>query len=524
MNSPRQLRGAMLILVLISLIIRAFLAAFLEFGNDEVYYWTYALYPDLSHFDHPPMVGFLMQLTSLNLLLDSEFFIRLSSVILGTFNIWLVYLIGKQIRDELTGFYAALLYTASVYAFIIAGVFILPDTPQLTFWLLGVYFLFGSIAGDVGRKTKNMLLFAGFWVGLAMLSKYTSVFLMSGAFLFVLFHNRQWLKVKELYLAALTALIFFVPVFLWNYNNDFISFTFQSDRVGIFDAGLRGDFFFTELGGMMLYNNPINFVIGIIAVIAFFRNKISIKPKHGKLILWCSLPLIGLFLFFSLFRHTLPHWTGPAWTTIIFLSAAYLREIGLRKGSERLLPPVLISSLSLLLIVLILGVMQIKGGLLYAYEGENEQDLGQQDVSLDMYGWKQLSVEFEAIVEKEKDLQNIEPGSPVISHRWFPAANIDYYLASPLGIDVLGLGTLDGLHKYAWITEVKGGFYPGMNAWYVTLSRDFRDPVSMYGPFFEEIELAYTIPITRNGKHVMNAFIYYMKNMNRVPQRLLSLK
>ena len=27
-----------------------------ELGNDEVYYYTYALQPDWNHFDHPPMV------------------------------------------------------------------------------------------------------------------------------------------------------------------------------------------------------------------------------------------------------------------------------------------------------------------------------------------------------------------------------------------------------------------------------------------------------------------------------------
>ena len=41
-------------LLAVSAIVRGILAAWLEFGNDEVYYWTYALYPDWSHFDHPP--------------------------------------------------------------------------------------------------------------------------------------------------------------------------------------------------------------------------------------------------------------------------------------------------------------------------------------------------------------------------------------------------------------------------------------------------------------------------------------
>lgn len=521
MNNSRKLRTALLILALVSLIIRAFLAAFLEFGNDEVYYWTYALYPDLSHFDHPPMVGFLIQLTTLNLLFDAEFFIRLGSILLGTFNIWLVFLIGKQMRDEITGFYAALLYTASLYAFIIAGVFILPDTPQLTFWLLGVYSLLRSVVQPVNRKTKNMLLLSGLWLGLALLSKYTSVFLLVGAFLFVLLYNRQWLSEKELYFSAMIAFILFSPVVLWNVDNDFISFTFQSDRVGIFDAGFRGDFFLTELGGQMLYNNPVNYLLGIVAVIAFLRRKITINPHHGNMILFLSLPLILVFLFFSLFRHTLPHWTGPAWTTIIFLSAAFIREIRVRKGRNGLFPPVIVSSLALMLIVVTLGVMQVRGGILFSDTSEGEEDFGRKDVSLDMYGWRQLSGEFDHILDKEKELHNIDPGSPVISHRWFPAANIDYYLASPNGLNVLGLGSLDGLHKYAWITLDRGGFQIGMDAWYITVSRDFRDPVTMYGPYFSEIELAYTIPISRNRKHVMNAFIYYLKDMKRIPDDIL---
>ncbi|MCK4568679.1 MAG: glycosyltransferase family 39 protein [Bacteroidales bacterium] len=524
MNSSRKIRRAMLILVLLSLVVRGFFAAFLEFGNDEVYYWTYALYPDLSHFDHPPMVGFLIQFTSLNLVFDSEFFIRLGAVLLGTFNIWLVFLIGRNIRDELTGFYAALLYTASIYAFIIAGTFILPDTPQLTFWLITVYFLIRSIAGPVNRIAKGYLLIAGLAAGFALLSKYTSVFLLAGAFLYVLIYNRKWFKTKELYLSAVMALIFFLPVFMWNYNNDFISFTFQTDRVGIFDAGFRGDFFFTELGGQMLYNNPVNFILGIFALVAFFRGKISMDAQKGKLMILIALPLIFLFLFFSLFRHTLPHWTGPAWTTIIFFSAVYLREAGIKRSGKKLLPSFVVTSLAVLMLVLILGVMQIRGGMLYTDPGNRPENIGERDISLDMYGWRQLSGEFEQIVEKEKELANIDPMSPVISHRWFPAANIDYYLARPLGIDVLGLGGLDGLHKYAWITQYREGFIPGMDAWYVTVSRDFKDPVPMYGPFFENVELAYTIPIYRNGKHVMNAFIYYLKDMKKMPLSILANK
>lgn len=522
MNSSSKINRGMIILLLLSLAIRAFLAAFLEFGNDEVYYRTYALYPALSHFDHPPMVGFLIQLTSLNLLLDSEFFIRLGSVLLGTLNTWLIFLIARELRDAIAGFFAALLYTASLYAFVIAGIFILPDTPQLSFWLITLWLMLKALPGPIDKKARRYLLLAGFTAGLAFLSKYTSVFLWSGAILFILFYKRKWLATTELYFSVLISLICFLPVIWWNYSNDFISFTFQSDRIGIFEAGLRGDFFFTELGGQMLYNNPVNFVLGVIAIIAFFRGrKLFTEPKAGHLLLWIALPLIALFLFFSLFRHTLPHWTGPAWTSIILLSAAYLSELRSRKGKTNIFPPVITASLSVLILVLVLGVMQIRGGLLYNDSNEVPEKLGEKDVSLDMYGWRQLGMEFESIVEKEKELGNIDPKSPVISHRWFPAANIDHYLASPLDIEVLGIGSLDALHKYAWITNERGGFREGMDAWYITVSRDYRDPVPMYGPYFESIERAYTLPITRNGKHVMNAFVYYLKDMKKLPGDLL---
>ena len=101
-------------LIGISTLLRIVLAQSLEFGNDEVYYWTYALFPDWSHFDHPPMLGFFIQLFSLNLLFDSEMFIRLSSIFFAALNTLLFFQIGKEIKNEMAGWYAALLYNASI--------------------------------------------------------------------------------------------------------------------------------------------------------------------------------------------------------------------------------------------------------------------------------------------------------------------------------------------------------------------------------------------------------------------------
>ena len=188
MVSERQIPRTLWVLILLSLALRAFVAGVIEFGNDEVYYWTYAKFPDWSHFDHPPMVGWVIQLFTLNLHLESEFFIRLGSVVFGTISTWMMFLIGKKIKDSLTGLYAAFLYTSSLYCTIITGIFIMPDTPQVLFWLLSIYLLLTALPDkNLTKSSRKIILAAGFTIGLALLSKYHSVFLIFGAFLYILF-------------------------------------------------------------------------------------------------------------------------------------------------------------------------------------------------------------------------------------------------------------------------------------------------------------------------------------------------
>src|SRR5882724_6789339 len=105
-----QYKRTVLILISVTTLVRLFLASQLELGNDEVYYWTYALYPDWSHFDHPPMVGIMSQVFSLNLLLKDDFFLRFGPIVLSAVSTWIIFLIGTKIKDSKTGLYAAFLF------------------------------------------------------------------------------------------------------------------------------------------------------------------------------------------------------------------------------------------------------------------------------------------------------------------------------------------------------------------------------------------------------------------------------
>ena len=518
-------------LLVISALVRAVLAAWLEFGNDEVYYWAYALYPDWSHFDHPPMVGWVIQLFSLNLLLDSEFFIRLASIVFMTANTYIIYRIGKDLKDAQTGLYAALLYTASIYAFVITGIFIMPDTPLMLFWLLAVWMAFRVIARRNDEaiqektafrpfdrlKAQGPLILFGLFAGLAMLSKYSGVFLWVGMALYILIFNRKQLKNPYLYLALLISVLCCIPILYWNIDNNFISFRFHGERVG--GGTLNLSTFGTELAGEFFYNNPVNFVLAIIAVIAAFKRRLNLEKSAQRFILCIALPLILVFLFFSLTRPTLPHWNAPAYVLLILLSATYLRD----KHAERL-PKSIIAALSVLVITLVVGVAEIKTGFIPLDKHTEPEMLGRDDFTLDMYGWRQLGEKFADFREQKIAVGVMKEEDGIVANQWFPLANLDYYVARPLELRVMGLGWPEFLHKYLWINNERGGFHLGENYWFLSDSRYMKDPKETYQWYFKEIELVGTIPIERNGKTVKNFFVYTCKDLIDLPPTLQDFK
>jgi len=482
---------------------RSFIAGSVELGNDEVYYWTYAKFPDLSHFDHPPMVGWVIQLFTLNLLFDKEIFIRLAAIVLGTLSTYVMFLIGKQIKNAITGLYSALLYTTSFYGFILCGTFILPDSPQVLFWLLTLYFLLCSLPDvELSKKSRNMLFFAGVTAGLALLSKYHSVFLMFGALMYMLFYNRKWFRIKETYGSFIVFILMFFPVIFWNASNDFITLKFHGSRVGFTESGIQPVYFLTEVIGQLFYNNPVNVLIILFAFIAVARRREILDKPFQRIILWVSLPMVIIFLGFSLFRSTLPHWTGPAYLGFIIIAAANLSGVKERDKRRFLFPWPIAISLFFMVTVVGVAVSQVKLGWIPLKRWNVD------DVSTDLYGWRQLGVKFEPLATWDESHFLVKKGSPILTFRWFPAANFDYYVARPMNKKVYCFGELERIHKYFWIDKERGNLQKGSDAWYIALSDDYEDPVALYGKDYDFIMPADTIAIIRGKDTIRKAYIY----------------
>ena len=297
----------------------------------------------------------------------------------------------------------------------------------------------------------------------------------------------------------------FLPVVFWNIDNDFISFTFHGGRT-ITETGpwLHPEFLIVEIFGEIFYNNPVNFVVIIIALVAMSKGQQFIKKEYRNLILWITLPLIGTFLIFSLFARTLPHWTGPAYFGLILIAASWLSERSKKRYRWKLFPRPIRISTYLLLLLIVLAVGQIRYGWMPLAKWMG------RDFTHDMYGWNQLGEKFAPIADFDRQHFLIDTEAPIFTFRWFPAANYDYYISRKTGNRVYALGTLDRIHKYHWINKERGNLPIGQDVYYITLSDDYADPVELYGDLFTIIQPSDTIEITRGDELVRRAFIYRM--------------
>ncbi len=502
-----------LLLIGIATLVRCIIACSIELGNDEVYYRMYAQDLQWNYFDHPPIVGWLIRLSTVNLLLDNEFFIRLGAIVSAAITTWMFFLSGKKIGNEQTGFLAAIIYTATLYGSIIAGTFILPDSPQMVCWTVGLYLLI-DISANTGSNKKNnitVLLF-GLVAGVGMLCKIHTSFLWLGFLLYLVFYNRERLKQPALYLSGIITLLLFYPVVRWNIDNHFATYMFHSKRINVASGGFNISSFLTFAGGQVFYCNAVIFPFILLATIAAFKNKLPVLPAHKRILLFCSLPLIGVATAISFFKDVLPHWTGPAYSGLILLTACYFAE---HKSTailkEKILQKPLLMATVLLAIIIATGVSVI-----HFFPGTlGKKDvviLGDGDFTLDMYGWKNVKTAFEKITQKEEQSGIMKKGAVIISNKWFPAAHIDFYVAMPLKKDLVAIGDTFNIHQYAWLNNKRKKLQPGDDAWCIVPSENYFDVKKMYAPLFKTVLGPGIVQQKRNGKICRVLYIYELKN------------
>lgn len=465
-----------------------------ELTPDEAYYWGWSRHLQGGYLDHPPMVAFLIALTT-RIGGNNEIMIRLAAVLplLGLFII--AYALGRDIfQSEKSGFYSVV-WLNVILLFSLGSVVITPDSPLVFFCALTLYFLYHAIFGD-----KPVFWYcAGSSLGCALLSKYVGILLVPCTWLFLLFsHNhRHYLKHKEPYLALAVALAVFSPVIFWNLENDWISFQFQLQH-GFNGKPVNPLLSSLEyLGTQILVVNP--FVFAAIAVAMVYCYKFWVMEKNDRLLflLASSVPVFLFFLLVSYKSKVEGNWPAIAYfPATLAMTGLYFTRGGFEKTSA-------VKSLNLVK----RGAVFAGGALVILLHLQFAYDFMPRAIKTDRFsrvarGWELLGQHVAHFVHDPAMNPN---GVFVFAERHALVSEIAFYLpGQPQTYRI------EGMKRYSWLGDLSGLI--GRDGIYVLDATQDDEDISRLEPYFDSVEELQPLPIELRGRIFRTFHMFRCKN------------
>jgi len=307
----------------LSTLARLLFAGACDLKVEEAYYWNYAQHPDLSYFDHPPLTALLIGIATA-VGGAHPFWVRVPAVLLFAASSWLLYDTVRRLSGPRPALLSALLL-AVLPTFSVHSLFILPDSPLLFCWCLGMWAGWRLVeSGD-----NRWWWLVGLATGLGMDAKYPAVLIPLALFLYL--GRRAWCL--PMLGAATLAIALFSPVIAWNALHGWASIRFQGAE------RMHEAVSWTERAGSWLFQlgmlSPVGFIAIIWALVAAFRR----RDAGSRYLLAWSLPFLLLMVVVSMRRLVQINWPMPGYVGATALLAIALVEAW--SAGRRLVPLVL---------------------------------------------------------------------------------------------------------------------------------------------------------------------------------------
>lgn len=480
-----------------SLGLRLLIAATLGAGFDEAYYYSYSLRPALSYFDHPPMVSFLILSCTYITGIATPFTIRLGAVFLFTASGLLLYVLSRRMLDKEEALLAYGVFNITPLFAFCSGIAILPDTALVFFWIACLCVLQRLISGDHSATTWVL---AGVLTGCAMLSKYHGALLGCSLLVYLIIYDRRVFLTIGPYLYAVSTAIVFLPVIVWNWQHDFVSFLFQGSRA--FGTSISFQSLLMAIGGQMLYLTPLIFMLFVYVLWqTITRGLIAGEKEQRFFFFFGTLPIL-VFNIISVFKPILPHWALVGYIVLTLPFARLLEKY--RKG-RRFGKSIVGASALALLLVYLLGVLHARDGIFHlerlVHKGWITEEEFRADSTLDLIGWDEVDLYL------SKNGISTE-NTFLFSHKWFLSGEIE--LATKGSYPVLCFNRSDprgfGIWDAKWDLRGKNGIF-------ICTDRYSTNPEKEFASYFESFSNPETVSIERGGVASKTFYFYRCNNL-----------
>ena len=313
-GADRRLRTCVFAILGFAFLLRVLYAAQVELLPEETYYWNYSRHLDIGYLDHPPMVAWLIRLGTA-MLGNTEFGVRFGALCCGAATGFFIYRLTRNLFGETSALLAVAMAQVLPF-FFLSGLLMTPDAPLTAAWAASLFFLERAYIAGSARAWLG----AGLAMGLGLISKYTIGLLGVACLAFMLVDppSRRWFRRWEPYAAVLIAAAAFAPVLIWNAENHWASFAFQTSR----RLAEAPRFSLHKLvGGALVLLTPVGLVAAGTAMCGIIR-----AERSRRFLQVAVLIPMSVFALFSLRHEVKLDWTGAPWAAALPLMACGLAE------------------------------------------------------------------------------------------------------------------------------------------------------------------------------------------------------
>ena len=469
---------------------RLIVASSFELSLDEGYYWLWSKNLDLSYYDHPPMVAYVLALATY--FSDAEIYIRLAPILASVVTSLLLFEMANDLyNDESAGFSTVLIANVTLI-FSVGALIATPDTPLVPFYTAAMMLTFKAVRSEPGSwDGQTLWTAAGAAIGGAMLSKYTAFFFFPCALLYLLLsrRGRMWLRRVEPYIAAAVSFIVFMPVIVWNSRHEWVSLAFQAKH-GLSDIDGNAFSLFTEFAGLqiILYSVGIFFFLLAAGAAVSISSYMEVHPRARETALFLfsfSIPVIGFFLLNSFRARVEGNWPILGFIPL-FLQAG--RMAGGWYSSSRF-KTVFRASLGIALLMWIVLHVQLTDPVIPHPK--------RFEISRRVFGWRLLGAKIDE-AKKSGDV------SFIISNRHQITTLMTYYTKPHMRAYLIGANN----DRFTFLPPPDS--MKGKNAIYLTEMG--RDVIEIIKPLFDKVETLETVDIVRKGELIRSFKLYLCYN------------
>lgn len=214
----------MLFAVLVILFIRFIFIGIMGLMPQDAYYDFYGEHLALSYYDHPPAIAYILRFFT-SIFGKKVYVLKLADTLFTFLSILSFYKLAQLFLSRHRVQKAFILFLSTLMVTLLSLIST-PDVPLILFWSLSLITLYHAVF----LEKKIYWIWSGILMGLSFDSKYTGLFLPLGITLFLLLSDRyrklifsRWFLLSLLFFAITVS-----PVVIWNVQNNFASFRFQS--------------------------------------------------------------------------------------------------------------------------------------------------------------------------------------------------------------------------------------------------------------------------------------------------------